>query len=465
MLRRTHYAREALGLEPINPGPVVREFAVRVPDLDRLFELRPRRGHQPRLPAGATPIPSTGTGCWWRSPSAAPRRTSTGWPPWSAVRARGCPPDGRAAGSPRRRGDHHDLRALARGPARVHPAGRRRARGAGGGAAAGRRAAHASPPSCPRSPSPRSCATSTGCRRRTSTSTPASTRSGSCTMKHNPKLHERVAALPGPRPSAPAAGPRARAGRAGADVEPAGRARRRSRACRTSRCSRPRAPTASSPACCSPAPTTRTAASSASQGAHARHRARHQPGHGHDGGLRGREGGHRRARRRGHRRPARQGGRRRCLPDAHQPQHARACSTATSRRSPRSCTGWAPRSTTTGPTSTPSWASRGPATWASTSSTTTCTSPSPSPTAAAGRALGRSRCPIASSRSCRGRRWCAAARRATAPSPASSSTTTGPSRSASCAASRATSACSCAPTPTSAPSAATACGRRPRWPC
>ena len=34
MLRRTHYAREALGLEAINPGPVVREFAVRVPDLD-----------------------------------------------------------------------------------------------------------------------------------------------------------------------------------------------------------------------------------------------------------------------------------------------------------------------------------------------------------------------------------------------------------------------------------------------
>jgi glycine dehydrogenase subunit 1 len=38
MLRRTHYARRALGLEPINPGPVVREFAVRVPDLDGLFE-------------------------------------------------------------------------------------------------------------------------------------------------------------------------------------------------------------------------------------------------------------------------------------------------------------------------------------------------------------------------------------------------------------------------------------------
>jgi glycine dehydrogenase subunit 1 len=42
MLRRTHYAREALALPAINPGPVAREFAVRVPDLDGLFE-RARR--------------------------------------------------------------------------------------------------------------------------------------------------------------------------------------------------------------------------------------------------------------------------------------------------------------------------------------------------------------------------------------------------------------------------------------
>jgi glycine dehydrogenase subunit 1 len=34
MLQKTHYAREALGLDRINAGPVVREFAVRVPDLD-----------------------------------------------------------------------------------------------------------------------------------------------------------------------------------------------------------------------------------------------------------------------------------------------------------------------------------------------------------------------------------------------------------------------------------------------
>jgi glycine dehydrogenase subunit 1 len=47
LLRRTHYARDALGLEPINPGPVVREFAVRVPDLDGLFERARAEGVNP----------------------------------------------------------------------------------------------------------------------------------------------------------------------------------------------------------------------------------------------------------------------------------------------------------------------------------------------------------------------------------------------------------------------------------
>jgi glycine dehydrogenase subunit 1 len=47
MLRRTHYARETLGLEPINPGPVVREFAVRVPDLDALTERARAEGIDP----------------------------------------------------------------------------------------------------------------------------------------------------------------------------------------------------------------------------------------------------------------------------------------------------------------------------------------------------------------------------------------------------------------------------------
>ena len=47
MLRRTHYARQALGLEPINPGPVVREFAVRVPDLDDFVQRARAEGINP----------------------------------------------------------------------------------------------------------------------------------------------------------------------------------------------------------------------------------------------------------------------------------------------------------------------------------------------------------------------------------------------------------------------------------
>jgi glycine dehydrogenase subunit 1 len=50
MLRRTHYARDALRLEPINPGPVVREFAVRVPDLDGLLGRAREEGINPGYP-------------------------------------------------------------------------------------------------------------------------------------------------------------------------------------------------------------------------------------------------------------------------------------------------------------------------------------------------------------------------------------------------------------------------------
>jgi glycine dehydrogenase subunit 1 len=50
MLRRTAYARETLPFEPINPGPVVREFAVRVPDLDSFLERAREEGINPGLP-------------------------------------------------------------------------------------------------------------------------------------------------------------------------------------------------------------------------------------------------------------------------------------------------------------------------------------------------------------------------------------------------------------------------------
>jgi glycine dehydrogenase subunit 1 len=47
MLRRTAYARDALGLDLINPGPVVREFAVRVPDLDGVVRAAREQGINP----------------------------------------------------------------------------------------------------------------------------------------------------------------------------------------------------------------------------------------------------------------------------------------------------------------------------------------------------------------------------------------------------------------------------------
>ncbi len=62
----------------------------------------------------------------------------------------------------------------------------------------------------------------------------------------------------------------------------------------------------------------------ATQGADARHRPRDESRLGDDGRLRGGQGGDRRARRRRPRRPALQGRRAGRLPDAHQPQHARA---------------------------------------------------------------------------------------------------------------------------------------------
>jgi len=52
MLQRTHYARETLGLEKINAGPVVREFAVRVPDLDLFMERAREAGINPGYALG-----------------------------------------------------------------------------------------------------------------------------------------------------------------------------------------------------------------------------------------------------------------------------------------------------------------------------------------------------------------------------------------------------------------------------
>ncbi len=61
MAKRTHYARAVLGLDAINPGPVVREFAVRVPDLDGLLTRARAEGINPGYPLRDT-YPEYGDG-------------------------------------------------------------------------------------------------------------------------------------------------------------------------------------------------------------------------------------------------------------------------------------------------------------------------------------------------------------------------------------------------------------------
>ncbi len=182
MARRTHYAREALGLEAINPGPVVREFAVRVPDIDALFERARAAGINPGYRLGRD-YPEYEDGLLVaiterRSKDdidrlvdvvgavrEARRRQRAGERPMAALDPRADEQtetiyeksvEGRRAFTP----PPSDVpEVAARGdPARL------------GASAPSRRR-------CRRSPSRRSCATTTGCRRRTSTSTPASTRS------------------------------------------------------------------------------------------------------------------------------------------------------------------------------------------------------------------------------------------------------------------------------------------------
>ena len=202
-----------------------------------------------------------------------------------------------------------------------------------------------------------------------------------------------------------------------------------------------------------------------------RHRPRHEPRVGDDGRLRGGQGRHERARRRRPRRPAGQDRRAGRLPDAHQPEHARAVrhehrrdhrDRPRGRRDPLLRRRQPERDH--GPL-----AAR--ATWASTSSTSTSTSRSASRTAAAGPGAG----PIAVSERIepflpvpRIERSRVGERRTTAhgrtPASSSAAPTSTRSRSAACAASRATSASSSAPTPTSSASAATASPRRRRPP-
>ena len=155
-----------------------------------------------------------------------------------------------------------DLRALGRGPPRRRAPAAGRPRDAARRADPGEPAARRRPRACPRSPSPRSSATTTGSRGATSTSTPGPYPLGSCTMKHNPRLNEKVAALPGHARLHPAQDPKRAQGALELMWLPGAGAERDLRPAARLACSRRPARTASSPGCCSPAPTTRTAASS-----------------------------------------------------------------------------------------------------------------------------------------------------------------------------------------------------------
>ncbi len=83
---------------------------------------------------------------------------------------------------------------------------------------------------------------------------------GSCTMKHNPKINDELAFLPGMAQAHPLHARRGPAGRARAAVEPRAPPGGDHRLRRGHRCSRPPARRASSPACWSCARTTRRAA-------------------------------------------------------------------------------------------------------------------------------------------------------------------------------------------------------------
>ena len=198
-----------------------------------------------------------------------------------------------ASVEPRERRDGDDLRAVARGPARVHAARDGRARGAGRRSCCPASRSASGPPSCPRSPSPRSCATTDAVEEE------LRPRHGllPARLVHDEAQPEAARAGGGaarPRAPAPAPGPRVRAGRARADVAPPGRAvGDRRAAARVAPAERRLARRAGRPAADARLP--RGPRRAAHQGADARHRARHQPGDGDDGRLRGGEGRHRRA--------------------------------------------------------------------------------------------------------------------------------------------------------------------------
>ena len=270
-LRRAAYLRERLlalpGVTAYTEGPVFREFAVRLPlPAEELVDALVPKGFLAGVPLG-----------WAPASERRDRRRSRRRPAGRRDREAH---EGRDRRLRRRRGggDRPWLSASAR---RAGAAGRARSPCAEGRATvetifekSRRRAARRHGAGGRR---PRACRSTSSCRRRLRRAAPArlpevaevdivrhytelSTLNygvdtgvyplGSCTMKYNPKINERVAALEGFARPAPVPAGRARPGRPGAALDARPLAGRDQRPARGRRCSRRPAPTASSPACC-----------------------------------------------------------------------------------------------------------------------------------------------------------------------------------------------------------------------
>ena len=317
----------------LHEQPVVREFAVALAGagVDAVDRAAARPGRQPRLRARPRLRRVRRRAARRAHRAAHARRTSTGSPRRSAPRARRAPGGGGVSAQrqpPARRSRHRgprartgrpvagatplqrdradDLREGRPGPPRVRRARARRPRATADELLPAALPARAEPPRLPEVTEPE-------------------------LVRHyvnlsQAQLRPRLGLLPArlvhdeaqpapararrgaarPRAPAPAAAPRARAGRARADVEPRARARRDRRpAARLAAAQRRLARRAGRRAADARLP--RGPRRARAQGPHARHRARHEPGDGDDGRLRGRQGRHERRRRRRPRRPAREG--------------------------------------------------------------------------------------------------------------------------------------------------------------
>ena len=164
-----------------------------------------------------------------------------------------------SADAARARGD--DLREGRARPARVRAARRSTCpRSPADELLPGALAPRASRRGCRRSPSPRSCATTCGLSKRNFDLDSGFYPLGSCTMKHNPRLHERVAALPGHARLHPLQDPERAQGALELMWNLQERARRDRRPAARLAAALGRLARRARRACCSRAPTTRTAA-------------------------------------------------------------------------------------------------------------------------------------------------------------------------------------------------------------